>query len=160
MRCCVCNKFVKKDDLENVRYYDGYALHIECGDSTYARIVQELDDRRVEHSQEFKFAREVFQAYVKHMGLIGKVTISQFVDDYLRQHKQPSTKRGGARTGAGRPKIGKYRSVGMTLPDQAWGFIDELIDTGQYNSYIEYFRHLHEMNMLHVQTIKELNDNV
>ncbi|MGW9441000.1 hypothetical protein [Streptomyces sp. NPDC055607] len=157
MRCCLCSKFIKKEGDDTVRYYDGYALHFECGDSAYAEMLGYLEENTVEQGESFRIGPEIFQAYVKHMGLIGKVSIPQFVDDYMRQHKQPSTKRGGARPGAGRPSKGKYRSVGMTLPVNDWGFINKLVEKGEYSSYAEYFRHLHEMNMLHVAMVKELN---
>lgn len=158
MRCCLCNRFVKKEDVENVRLYDGYAHHVHCADTAFVTLVEYLDEHYPDREyKDMSFRRTLFQAFLKHRGLIGKVTIPQFVDDYIRQNSRGTKARGGARPGAGRPSIGKYRSVGMTLPDDDWGFIDQLVDKGEYSSRAEYFRHLHEMNMLHVAMVKELN---
>lgn len=57
--------------------------------------------------------------------------------------KQPS-KRGGVRPGAGRKRIGEKRQISITLPDQEWEMIDRMVEVGQYGSYSEYFRTLHE----------------
>jgi hypothetical protein len=53
---------------------------------------------------------------------------------------------GGAREGAGRPKIGVSRPLRINLPEKAWKEIDELIQQGEYDNYSEYFRKLYEMN--------------
>lgn len=48
--------------------------------------------------------------------------------------------RGGAREGAGRKSMGVKKAVSITLPQQIWNEIDNLIRTGQVKSYSEYFR--------------------
>jgi hypothetical protein len=52
---------------------------------------------------------------------------------------------GGAREGAGRPKIGVSRPLRINLPEEAWKEIDSLIQQGEYDNYSEYFRKLYEM---------------
>lgn len=44
----------------------------------------------------------------------------------------------------GRPSIGKSRPVKITLPEEDWIQIEQAIESGEYNSYAEYFRNLHE----------------
>lgn len=44
----------------------------------------------------------------------------------------------------GRPSIGKARPVKITLPEEDWKQIEQAIQSGEYNSYAEYFRNLHE----------------
>jgi len=51
---------------------------------------------------------------------------------------------GGAREGAGRPKMGISKPLRINLPSEAWEEIDELIGQGKYDNYSEYFRKLHE----------------
>ncbi|WP_249930854.1 hypothetical protein [Paenibacillus polymyxa] len=51
-------------------------------------------------------------------------------------------KRGGARKGAGRKSLGIKKSVTITLPQERWDTIDDLIKNGIFKSYPDYFRHL------------------
>lgn len=51
--------------------------------------------------------------------------------------------RGGARPGAGRPRTGTPRKVSITLPDEEWERIDQLISSGQIKSLSDYFRNCH-----------------
>jgi len=44
----------------------------------------------------------------------------------------------------GRPSIGKARPVKITLPEEDWNQIDQAIQSGEYKSFAEYFRNLHE----------------
>lgn len=60
------------------------------------------------------------------------------------QGGKPSNRRGGVRPGAGRKRIGEKRQVSITLPDSEWEMIDKMLEVGQYSSYSEYFRTLHE----------------
>jgi hypothetical protein len=53
---------------------------------------------------------------------------------------------GGAREGAGRPKMGVSKPLRINLPEEAWEKIDSLIQQGEYNNYSEYFRKLYEMD--------------
>ncbi|MDF1586006.1 hypothetical protein PZ740_06370, partial [Rhodospirillales bacterium YIM 152171] len=50
---------------------------------------------------------------------------------------------GGAREGAGRPKMGESKSLRINLPEDAWKDIDSWIEQGKYSNYSEYFRKLH-----------------
>lgn len=50
--------------------------------------------------------------------------------------------RGGARPGAGRKLIGKRKPVKITLAPESWEEIDNLIQSGHFPSYAEYFRWL------------------
>lgn len=50
--------------------------------------------------------------------------------------------RGGARPGAGRKSIGKRKAVKIALSLEAWEEIDNLIQSGHFPSYAEYFRWL------------------
>jgi hypothetical protein len=59
--------------------------------------------------------------------------------------KEPEKpKRGGARTGAGRKSIGVKKPVSITLPQEDWEDIDNLIKAGEFKSYADYFRTLRE----------------
>ncbi|MCV4233328.1 hypothetical protein OHJ21_19275 [Virgibacillus sp. LDC1] len=59
--------------------------------------------------------------------------------------KEPEKpKRGGARTGAGRKSIGVKKPVSITLPQEDWNEIDNLIKAGEFKSYADYFRSLRE----------------
>ncbi|QYK68290.1 hypothetical protein [Paenibacillus sp. S02] len=51
-------------------------------------------------------------------------------------------KRGGARKGAGRKSLGAKKSVTITLPQERWDAIDDLIKNGKIKSYPDYFRYL------------------
>lgn len=51
--------------------------------------------------------------------------------------------RGGSRKGAGRKSSGKTTKVSITLPDQEWAYIDELIENGHATSRSDYFRSIH-----------------
>lgn len=51
---------------------------------------------------------------------------------------------GGAREGAGRPKMGESRPLRINLPEEAWKEIDEQIASGKYLNYSQYFRQLVE----------------
>ncbi|OAZ49751.1 hypothetical protein [Paenibacillus polymyxa] len=51
-------------------------------------------------------------------------------------------KRGGARKGAGRKSLGTKKSVTITLPQERWDAIDDLIKNGKFKSYPDYFRYL------------------
>lgn len=53
-------------------------------------------------------------------------------------------RQGGAREGAGRPKIGKGRGVKITLPEKEWDRVESLIKEGHASSIGDYFRQLHE----------------
>lgn len=44
----------------------------------------------------------------------------------------------------GRPSIGKARPVKITLPEEDWKEIEDAIESGECNSFAEYFRNLHE----------------
>jgi len=40
---------------------------------------------------------------------------------------EPNKWHGGAREGAGRPKIGEKRVLGLTLPDDVWKFVESVM---------------------------------
>lgn len=61
--------------------------------------------------------------------------------------KQYSENYGGAREGAGRPKIGASKPLRITLPEEDWKHIDELVASGRVASYAEYFRDLHQSSL-------------
>lgn len=50
--------------------------------------------------------------------------------------------RGGKREGAGRKSIGVKKPVSIALPEEKWLEIDNLIQSGKYHSYSEFFRDL------------------
>lgn len=50
--------------------------------------------------------------------------------------------RGGRRAGAGRKSLGVKKPVSITLPEQVWNEIDNLIQNEKYRSYADYFRSL------------------
>ena len=52
--------------------------------------------------------------------------------------------RGGARKGAGRPSKGVKKPVSITMPAADWEEIDRLIRMGEFDSYADYFRFLHQ----------------
>ncbi|SYX84591.1 hypothetical protein [Paenibacillus alvei] len=52
-------------------------------------------------------------------------------------------KRGGARKGAGRKSIGVKKPVTISMPQSEWDEIDSLIQSGEFQSYADYFRTLH-----------------
>ncbi|MCY9542671.1 hypothetical protein M5X00_06275 [Paenibacillus alvei] len=54
-------------------------------------------------------------------------------------------KRGGARTGAGRKLMGTKKSVTISMPQSEWDEIDSLIQSGEYQSYADYFRTVHTL---------------
>lgn len=47
---------------------------------------------------------------------------------------------GGAREGAGRPKLGETRRIALTLPAEAWAWLDECIENGHALSRSELLR--------------------
>ena len=47
----------------------------------------------------------------------------------------------------GRPAIGKGKAVKITLPDEDWQHIDDLIAQGRVKSYADYFRSLHDSSL-------------
>lgn len=51
--------------------------------------------------------------------------------------------RGGMREGAGRKVIGVQRMVKITLPEESWTEIENMIEKGELKSFSEYFRTLH-----------------
>lgn len=52
--------------------------------------------------------------------------------------------RGGKREGAGRRGIGSTRQVKLTLPDEAWEWIDECVANKHADSKSEFLRNLIE----------------
>lgn len=47
----------------------------------------------------------------------------------------------------GRPSIGKARTVKITLPEEDWKHIDQLVASKRVNSNAEYFRSLHDSSL-------------
>jgi len=47
----------------------------------------------------------------------------------------------------GRPSIGKGKPVKITLPDEDWQHIDDLMAQGRVKSYADYFRSLHDSSL-------------
>lgn len=70
----------------------------------------------------------------------------KFLQEYFysknRRPIYPLPKRGGKRAGAGRKSLGVKKPVSITLPDEVWNEIDNLIQNGDYKSYADYFRSL------------------
>ncbi|OBZ12907.1 hypothetical protein A8L34_29660 [Bacillus sp. FJAT-27264] len=51
-------------------------------------------------------------------------------------------KRGGKRQGAGRKSIGVKKHMALTMPQDMWNEIDDLIQKDKIGSYSEFFRTL------------------
>lgn len=62
----------------------------------------------------------------------------------MARGRHDSLNYGGAREGAGRPKIGVSKPLRINMPESAWAEVDSLIEKGHYENYSEYFRKLHE----------------
>jgi Arc/MetJ-type ribon-helix-helix transcriptional regulator len=56
-------------------------------------------------------------------------------------------RRGGAREGAGRKRIGSNRALRITLPNEDWEHVDRLIAEGRFKSYADYFRSLYDFSL-------------
>jgi hypothetical protein len=57
----------------------------------------------------------------------------------------PELKRGfNGKGSVGRPSLGKPRKITITLPENEWKNISEVIEHGHAASYSDYFRQLHE----------------
>lgn len=72
--------------------------------------------------------------------------------------------RGGKRKGAGRKAIGIKKTVCISLPDEIWNEIDDLISKGEYQGYADYFRsktgYINEKSLIDsVPFVKSLNEN-
>lgn len=66
---------------------------------------------------------------------------------FMKEYQERINKvenRGGKREGAGRKSIGVKKPVSITLPQEDWDEIDNLIKAGEFKSYAEYFRSLRE----------------
>lgn len=55
----------------------------------------------------------------------------------------PTRSHGGARAGAGRKAIGVTQKISLSLPQEEWDYIDQLIADGHVASRAEYVRLLH-----------------
>lgn len=49
--------------------------------------------------------------------------------------------------GAGRPSVGVYKRLKLTMPETSWQFIDEQITRKRFDSYSEFFRYLTQQYM-------------
>lgn len=59
----------------------------------------------------------------------------------IKEEQMKMDLRGGVRHGAGRPSLGKKKPVSITLSENEWTQIDDLIKEGQFKSYADYFRY-------------------
>ncbi|MNN54012.1 hypothetical protein D3C81_1688020 [compost metagenome] len=59
-----------------------------------------------------------------------------------KETKINSEHRGGRREGAGRKSLGVKKPVSITLPEDTWNEIDNLIQSEKFKSYADYFRSL------------------
>jgi hypothetical protein len=67
------------------------------------------------------------------------------------------TFRGGKREGAGRKKMGLSKKVTITLPEEEWEEISEMIKNGHAGSLSEYFRLIHKGSWINKQVEKSLD---
>lgn len=71
-----------------------------------------------------------------------KETEIKHSDTLKKEIEIKSEQRGGRREGAGRKSLGVKKPVSITLPEDVWIEIDNLIQNEKFKSYADYFRSL------------------
>ena len=130
--------------LENLLFIvqqdsEGNVIFNKTLDDLIGEVFKLRTDKSINESQLFKQGNKLIEQAQKaedDYQLYSKNRAEYF----KRTNKKEN--RGGSRKGAGRKGIGTKKPVSITLSDDDWFMIDNLIKDGKFKNYPEFFREI------------------